>query len=760
MSHPAVGAWRLGRLATHHLGIWLLVGLVAGFLPGPASAQQPALSGDDEPQYVVPRLSGPIVLNGRVDESAWEGVEPLSAVMHLPTFGGEPTERTEFLLGHDGKYLYFACLAYDSQPDGIQVTSLRRDATTRADDNCALYLDTFNDEENAVTFMTTPSGRRIDQALANDAEGGPNFDWNTFWDTAVVRNEQGWFVEMRIPFSSLLFQTENGHVVMGMSIRRLVARKNEIITHPAVSPSLGSDSYRKPSLMRKIALEGVERVDPIYVTPYALGGWGRTNTLSREDRVYNRLIDRVAEAGLDVKYGLTSNLGLDLSLNTDFAQVEADDQQVNLTRFSLFFPEKRRFFQERAAIFEYPLGGNERLFHSRNIGLVNGEPVRIYGGGRVVGRVGPWDVGFLNMQTADSDLLPSENHGVLRLRRRVLNENSYVGAITTSRLATGGHHNVVYGFDGLFRVVGFDYLTLNWAQSFDGREPAGSSGTLDRALVRVNWERRGQDGLLYSLDVTRAGEIFEPRLGFLLRRDYAKGDLSVGYGWRPQGARLLRYSLTFDGTVVRRLADGTVETVEAGPVAVFETRGRHTWTLSIPVSYENLIEPFSLPENTFVPPGTYDFAGGRVQYQAPQGDRLRPNVTFEAGQFYDGRQASLSIGTDWNPSMHLFLGALYRADRVEFSDRGQEFTAHVGRLRAEVMFTTKTSALGFVQFNSTQNAIVGNFRFHYTPREGNDLYLVWNENLTTDRHSFDPVRPLSNERTIMIKYSHTLPFGI
>jgi hypothetical protein len=364
------------------------------------------------------------------------------------------------------------------------------------------------------------------------------------------------------------------------------------------------------------------------------------------------------------------------------------------------------------------------------------------------------------MQTADSDRLPPENHGVLRLRRRVLNANSYVGAITTSRLATGGNHNVVYGVDGLFRIVGFDYLTLNWAQSFDGREPAGSTGTFDRALARVNWERRGQDGLLYTFDLTHAGEIFEPRLGFLLRRDYTKADMSLGHGWRPQGTRLLRYSLRLDGTVVRRMADGTVESVEAGPVAVLETRGRRTWTVSVPVRHENLTSGFSLPENTFVPAGTYDFTGGRLQYQAPQGDRLRPNVTFEAGQFYDGRNASLSTGIDWNPSMHLFLGALYRLDAVEFPDRRQSFTAHVGRLRAEVMFTTKTSALGFVQFNSTQNAIIGNFRFHYTPREGNDLYLVWNENLTTNRFSFDPVRPVSNERTIMVKYSHTVPFGI
>jgi hypothetical protein len=714
--------------------------------------------GADEPLYEVPRLGGTIAFDGRVDEPAWQAIEPLSGVMHLPDYGAPPSERTEFRLGHDGTHLYFSCRAYESEPDRIQVTSLRRDAQTRGEDNCALYLDTFNDEENALAFMTTPSGRRIDQAISNDAEGGLNFDWNTFWDAAVSRDDAGWYAEIRIPLSSLLFQTEAGQVVMGMSIRRLIARKNEILTHPAMPPSLGSASFRKPSLMRKIRLAGVDRPEPIYLTPYALGGGGYTHAPFTDP--INRRTDRVGEAGFDLRYGLTSNLTLDLSVNTDFAQVEADDQQVNLTRFSLFFPEKRRFFQERSAVFEYPLGGNERLFHSRRVGLADNQPVRIYGGGRVVGRVGEWDVGILNMQTAESDELPSENQGVVRLRRRVLNANSYVGAIVTSRIGSGGHRNSVYGFDGIFRAVGQDYLTLNWAQSFDGEDPGGTD-LFDRALVRINWDRRGQDGVLYSLDLSRAGNVFEPGLGFLQRRDYVKASGNVGYGWRPgPKARLLRYSVRLDTAAFRRNADGEVETVEATPVAVFETRSRHTWTFSAPFTYENLDSRFSLPAGTSVPPGIYRYAGGRVQYVGPEGDRLRHRATVEAGEFFDCRQVSVSVGPDWSPSMYLNTTTSYQLNHVVFDDRGQRFTAHVFRVRADVMLSTRTSTLMLVQYNSTQNAVAVNFRFHYTPREGNDFYVVWNEGLTTERRSFDPVRPLSSERTFLVKYAHTLPFGI
>jgi len=741
--------------------LWLL-SVAATLLPGPAAGQRLPSLGADEPIYEVPRLSGPIAVDGSVDDPAWQDIEPLSGVMHLPDFGAAPSEETEFRLGHDGAHLYFSCRAYESDPDGIQVTSLRRDAQTRGEDNCALYLDTFNDEENALAFMTTPSGRRIDQAISNDAEGGLNFDWNTFWDAAVSQDERGWYAEIRVPFSSLLFQTEDGQVVMGMSIRRLIARKNEILTHPAMPPSAGSASFRKPSLMRKIRLAGVERTDPIYFTPYAIGGGGYSYTPFTAGPL-NRRTDGVHEAGFDLRYGLTSNLTLDLSVNTDFAQVEADDQQVNLTRFSLFFPEKRRFFQERSAVFAFPLGGQERLFHSRRVGLADGAPVRIYGGGRVVGRVGDWDVGILNMQTGESDALPSENQGVVRLRRRVLNPNSYVGAIVTSRVGSGGHRNVVYGFDGLFRAVGQDYLTLNWAQSFDGADPSGTDGPgpLDRSLVRLNWDRRGQDGLTYSIDLSRAGSVFEPGLGFLLRRDYFKTSGTIGYGWRPGvRARLLRYSLRLDGATFRRNADGELETVEATPVAVFETRSRHTWTLSAPFTYENLESRFSLPAGTSVPAGTYRYTSARLQYLAPEGNRLRHRATVDVGEFYDGRQVALSVGPDWSPSMYLNTTTSYQVNHVVFDDRGQRFTAHVFRVRADVMLSTRTSMLGLVQYNNTQNSVGVNFRFHYTPREGNDLYVVWNEGLTTDRQSFDPVRPLSSQRTFLVKYAHTLPFGI
>ena len=762
-STPRVVALRLfaWRNLLGGAGAFALVSVIAAL---PAAAQQLALARPGESPYFVPRIEGSIVLDGSVDEPAWEAIEPLPVFVHVPTFGAEPSERTEFRIAYDAEYLYFSCQAYDSDPGGIRTFSLQRDERSFRSDFCSIYLDTLNDEENSLSFKTSPSGNRSDSQRWNDAEQSDN-SWDAFWDVAVSRDEQGWYAELRIPFSSVLFQAIDGQVVMGVSMLRNISRKNELHVYPAIPPDLGNLAYAKPSQMRKIIFKGIEpQGSPAYLTPYALAGGGHAHALDSLGTRYDRSTDRVREAGLDLRYGLTSNLTLDVTANTDFAQVEADDQQVNLTRFSLFFPEKRRFFQERASNFEYSLGGEDRLFHSRTVGLAGGRPVRIYGGGRLVGRVGEWDVGVLNLQTAESESLPSENLGVARLRRRVLNPNSYVGGILTSRLGSGGHKNIVYGADAIFRLAGNDYLVLNWAQSFDDQEqstPGESISLFDRGLLRLNWERRGADGLTYALDLTRVGEIFDPGMGFLRRKDYSRGQANLGYGWRPgPGARLFTYTFQFDGLLFRRNDDGTVETVEVGSQAVFVTWDQHQITLSVPFRYENLKSAFSLPKGTSVPAGIHRFVAARLQYGAPRGDRFRTSVIVEGGQFFDGWQASVSVGPIWDASVHLNLAANYRVDHVTFPDRDQSFTAHVVRLRTQVNVSTRTSAVGFIQYSNTENAVIANLRFRYNPREGIDLYIVWNEGLVTDRASFDPVRPFSDERTILVKYSHTLQFGI
>ena len=419
-------------------------------------------------QFVIPKITGQIVLDGLSNEPAWEGIESLPMVMHAPTFGIPPTEKTEVLIGYDDDYLYMAGRLYVSDPSFVQSTSKKRDFMGGNCDWFGLILDTFNDNENAVGFFTTPAGLRFDFTVFNDAQGEfpVNISWNTFWDVKTAVTDEGWFVEMRVPFTSLRFQEIDGEIVMGLIVWRWIPKKNEQLIYPAIPPDWGMWSAWKPSLAHEIVLRDIPRRNPLYIAPYVLGGHGRSNELNDEETAYVRQDEAEFELGLDLKYGLTRNLTLDVTVNTDFAQVEADDQMVNLTRFSLFFPEKRLFFQERSSNFEFNLGGPQQLFYSRRIGLHDDKPVRIYGGLRVVGRLGAWDVGLLNMQTAKTEESCPENFGVLRVRRQVINPNTYIGGIVTSRLGDDGSYNVVYGLDGIFKLFGVDYLKAHWAQSF------------------------------------------------------------------------------------------------------------------------------------------------------------------------------------------------------------------------------------------------------------------------------------------------------
>ncbi len=746
------------------LGAAVLAGSACGLLTlAPAGAQQIASGRPGEAPYRVIRIEEPIQLDGRAEEDAWHTIEPLPVFTHYPTFGAPPTERTEFRIAYDDEYLYFSCLAFDSDPGGIRMYSLERDETGFRSDWCSIYLDTLNDEENSLQFKTGPGGNRSDSQRTNDGESSDN-SWNAFWDVEVSRDAGGWYAEIRIPFSSVLLQPVDGRVVMGVSTVRNIARKNERHTHPAIRPELGNAAHAKPSRMRKIILEGVRpQGTPAYLTPYVLAGGGYTQDPTATG-ARRRTDDRVREAGSDLRLGITPNLTLDLTVNTDFAQVEADDQQVNLTRFSLFFPEKRRFFQERASNFQFALGGEDRLFHSRTVGLADGEPVRILGGGRLVGRVGEWDIGILNLQTEASTLLPSENLGTARLRRRVWNANSYVGGMLTSRLGTDGQRNIAYGADAIFRVAENDYLLVNWAQSFDDGAPlstGGALGPIDRGVARLFWERRGLDRLTYRLDLIRVGRGFNPGMGFLRRKGFTRAEGALAYGWRLEpGSPLYTIRLQLDAGVLRRARDGTVETVEVEPNAALLTWRQHRLQLSAPLRYEHLEAPFGLPQATSVPVGIHRFGGARLSYQAPQADAFRTGATVEAGRFFDGWKTSLTAGPVWGPSAHLNLSANYRLDRVEFPERGEGFTSHLLRFRARVMLSTRSSAIAFVQYSKTDDAVVANLRFRYNPREGTDLYIVWNEGLVTERGYPGPPRPLSEERTILIKYAHTLHLGL
>jgi hypothetical protein len=723
-----------------------MIGMLPCLIPAQVRAEEPLL---------LPRLTGEIQFDGLSDEPAWQGIAPLPVSMREPAFQAAPSEHTEIRLAYDEAYFYVAARCYDSEPAQIQITSLERDGVNLPNDAVYFILDTFNDKENALAFGVNPAGVRSDFVVFNDAQGDMPADetWNTFWDAAVARSDSGWFAEVRLPFSSLRFREEDGQVRMGFIIMRHIPRKNEWITFPVIPTKWGFWGLLKPSIAKEIVFEGIHSHTPVYLTPYALNGLGQSFALNQLKTGYHRVDDPTADLGADLKYSPTSNLTLDLTLNTDFAQVEADEQQVNLTRFSLFFPEKRLFFQERSSIFTFATGQNDRLFYSRRIGLTeDGEPTRIFGGARAVVRVGSWDVGFLDMQTAAQGTQPSENFGVLRLRRQVFNPNSYLGGMATSRLGRDGTYNLAYGLDGVIRCFGDDYLSYNYAQTAGNGQNLGTG----IGLGRVQWERRAIEGLGYALGATYVGPDYDPGVGFVTRTDYTGVEGRLAYGWSAGGTSpLLRHGVSLSGFATRRNQDGAIESAELLPQWNLETKAGGSGYLRLRLSREDLSEPFSLSDQAEVPVGRYAFSSVEAHYGTSWNAPLHTGLDLKAGTFYDGWQWSWEVSPEWNASKHLSLGGSYQFSRVEFSDRGQRFAVHLPGVKAKVMLTTRFSASTFVQYASTADQVVANLRCRYTLREGNDLYLVYNEVLGVDRVVAVPMPPLSQSRAVLAKYSYT-----
>ena len=745
------------RLAALGLGVALAAGI-----PAHAAAQN---GGRDKPSVPLSRLEGHghIHLDGFVDEPAWDDIEPVPLVMYSPMYGGELTEETEIRIAYDDRYLYVSGRLFDSDVTGIRANSFTRDGFS-GDDQFSVVIDSYNDHETAVAFVVNPNGARSDRAVWGDAEWTAgtrpfNSDWNAHWDGIAQQTADGWSAEMRIPFSSLGFQNTGGEVEMGLIVYRSISRKNERHVYPDISPEYGFFGFGKPSLAQRVTFSQVDRTTPVYVTPYLLGGMTQVPRLyepsGAQTAYWDTTDEPTREPGLDLRYSPSSNLSLDLTANTDFAQVEADDQQINLTRFPLFFPEKRQFFQERSATFDFATGGvTDRVFFSRRIGLDRGELVRIYGGARVVGRAGGLDFGLLNMQTAPTGGRPGENMGVLRLKQKVFNANSSVGGIVTTRLDPNGQRNIAWGADSEIRVFGDEYLTLKWAQTFD--DDVVERNTLDAGTFFAQFERRRQEGLNYSAQYRRVGVDYLPRLGFQLRSDFTLFGGSTEYSWFLGADSQLR-AVTVGGNTEHyyRNSDLTPESRSYAPMLRVGMKSGGFFTLTSRSSFESIRERFSVA-GLDINPGEYWFHEAEVSWRLSRGSHLRGELGGSAGSFYDGRRVSLQLNPAFNLSRHFEIRPGYDINRFEFPGQSH-LTTHLARLRLDFSLDTHLSFSALAQYNSTVDQTSVNARFRYHFREGVDLWVVYNEGYYMDRSNggVDPRLPFSSGRALMVKYSHT-----
>lgn len=715
------------------------------------------------------RTTTPIIIDGIIEEEIWDLISPFNITQYEPVFEGELSERTDVRITYDDNYLYIAGKMFTKDPSTIASNSLYRDRYS-GDDVFAVVLDPFNDNQNALRFFTNPAGVMFDQTISNDANSiagsrPVNSSWNTFWDVATTQNEEGWFAEMRIPFSSIGFQSNEGVAEMGLIVYRWIAFHNERHIYPAIPPNWDQGNI-KPSQAQDIIITGVEAEKPIYFTPYGLTGFSKESGLLADSSEYKFNNDGKFEAGFDLRYNVTSNLTLDLTVNTDFAQVEADDQQLNLTRFSLQFPEKRQFFQQRSGLFDFNFG-NTRVFYSRRIGLDgSGNPVRILGGARLTGRINDLDIGFINLQTAESENLDSENFNVLRLKKNILNPNSYVGGIFTSRLGVDGSSNLAMGVDADLNIFGDDFIEMRVSQTIDDDVPESDKYDIeDNSIFRVTWQRRASIGLFYRFFVNRSGSQFEPGIGFYRTNNTSDYFYRLGYGWLGKESSIYRQHSINVGSF-NIFQNETLDLRSRFISLEWNTDFKIFGSLELQTRFnqEHLLpnEDFNLLGKIFIPEDNYDFFEGNISYRSPNSRRVRVNLSSEFGSFYDGSRMQLSIEPRVVANLHFEFGGSYSVTKLSFPElqgRTQnDFTAHLAQLRGQYALNKKLSTSAFIQYSNVAELVGANIRFRYNFKEGRDLWIVVNEQVYTERNQFNrglPDLPFLQSRSILIKYNHT-----
>ncbi len=396
------------------------------------------------------------------------------------------------------------------------------------------------------------------------------------------------------------------------------------------------------------------------------------------------------------------------------------------------------------------------MFHSRRIGLNDGVPVRILGGARLVGRVGKTDVGILNMQTASEDGLPSENFGVIRLRRQVFNSFSNVGGMATTRFADDGTYNVAVGADAIVRPFGNEYVTLKWVQTFDDTDAPGQ-GAFDASRFIAMWQRRTDNGFSYTGEFIRSGTDYNAGIGFQTRSDFTFLNNELQYKrFASDESPLRTFAITNQSQTYLRNGDNSAESGSIVPRLELEFKSQARVQLSVTNSYESVSVPFQIPGGLNIPSGDYWFHEGTLRIDLPRGGTARGTVTAGTGSFYDGWRTSLMLRPEWRVSPHLTLGGDYELNVIRFTDRNESIDAHLVRLRIDAALDKHFSANLFTQYNSADDDASINARFRYHFSEGNDLWLVYNEGFNTDRDVFTgPRLPLSQSRAFLVKYTYT-----
>ncbi len=697
-----------------------------GFAPPGAAAQQgtsPNPESRPRPELrAVPVRD--IHIDGRLDEAAWATVPPVTEFTQSEPDEGLPTtQRTEVRVAYDGTNLYIGAEMFDTDPAGIVPGGLERDSPGilfEEMDALGVTLDTYLDRRSSFIFFVNPAGG-IKDGQGTDDGRYRDYGWDGVVDVKTSMHEGGWTVEMAIPWRTLRFDPNLPDQRWGMNLMRRIRRRNE------VSYWAPLDRRNRVFLMSQAGVvTGMGKLPAglnMSVKPFALASHGGGVSLADDVK------GAEADGGVDLKWGLTPNLTLDLTWRTDFSQVEVDQEQVNLTRFPVFFPELRTFFLENSGTFTFGdvsggpggprLGSSLRdltLFHSRQIGLRSGHPVPLLGGARLTGQVGGFELGLLNVQGEDEGTVPRENFTVVRVRRRVLT-NSDVGFIVTNRDPSGPATpaNQAAGVDANLTLGGKLFINTYLAGTREGNESDHA------ARLSVGW----RDALWNtSVAVRRVGEQFDPGLGFVRRRALREGYATVGLHTQPRIPRVLEVNPFVEITSTTDLS-GRLESRETQAGLSVGFHDRSTLNFGWTRTFERLAAPFRVREGVSIPVGDYTFSRGSVSYRSSQGHALSGNLSVSSGGFWDGTRTTVTSGLRWQPDRHLVLDV--DATHNAVTAQGTSFTADLYGARLQYAWSTTLNFSGFVQVNADTDEMVTNLRMNFIHAPLSDLFFLFTE---------------------------------
>ena len=714
---------------------------LAVLVPVRIAAQQggQAKAPEEAARLHVVTATVPISRDGRLGGPAWASADSITDFRQRePSVGARASERTVVKVLRDAAALYIAVRAYDSDMRHLRASELRRDADLSSDDNVQLLIDSFHDRRSAFVFGTNPNGAMWDAQLVGI--DNLNQDWNGIWDVVVTRDAAGWTAEFRIPFRTLRFH-RGDDLRFGFNVRRFIRRKNEQDLWRSWGRAEGL--YQLLNEGELTELGALNRVRDVEAYPYVL----TRATAAEHDSTGAKIGDGFfgGKAGLDVKVPVTPTVTADLTASTDFAQVEVDQQVINLTRFPVFFPEKREFFLESSGLFDFGTPSRVQVLYSRRIGLdTTGAAVPIIAGGRVTGRVGSWRLGLLDAQTGGAD---RANDAVFRVQHDLF-ARSYIGAIGSLRTVSSSGAQAAGGLDVDLPLVvhGQNVEPKFWIAG--SRTPGVSGAPLAWRISTDN----PNDLFDNFVSLYRIDPGFTPPLGFVRRTGIWETTGHTNFMPRPHalGIRQLDFKFIPEWDIIAN-STGSLGRSGDWQTAWFEWRflgGDRENGDRFEVNFQRFLDA---PTDTFdifrqvkIPPGRYWWSRYELQYFMSPGRRLGFGAFVNWGTFYGGRSADMELQGTWRGGGHVIASADLSRTAARLSARG--FTALVASGRIEYDFNRRTSFLGFVQYNNDAQRADFNLRFHWIPQIGDDVFLVWNSGYTTNRaatYRFPTVRSLA-----------------